>query len=274
MRHNQSLRAWLIETIVMFDPGFDIKPRTSPMGFIYGTDCFGPKEENRRLDAIRASLKDPRCYGPEIVYSIAMDVGKTIHQPLLHRMSLLFGAVIFSAGRLGNEPVRSQGHVHVASPRCGWSTPEVYEIWEGKAVIYMQQRAEKYPGRCYAIEAVAGDVVVVPPGWPHATISADPHQPLIFGAWCDRQYGFDYAALRRLGGIAWFPMLDGQTNLEWQANPNYAVSDLVRKRPEKYSPLGLHAGMPIYTQFEQNPEAFRFVPEPATYASYWETFFP
>lgn len=51
---------------------------------------------------------------------------------------LLYGAVTYAAGRLGDEPVRSQGHIHTISPHSGWSTTEAYEIWSGKAIIYMQ----------------------------------------------------------------------------------------------------------------------------------------
>lgn len=42
-----------------FDPGFGIRPVYDPMGFSYEADCLGPAVENRTLDAIRGSLKDP-----------------------------------------------------------------------------------------------------------------------------------------------------------------------------------------------------------------------
>ena len=65
-----------------FDPGLNIQPLNQPLGFAYGDDCFGPIVEQRRLDDIRQSLRDPDCNGPEIVYSIAMDVGsKKINSP-------------------------------------------------------------------------------------------------------------------------------------------------------------------------------------------------
>jgi glucose-6-phosphate isomerase, archaeal len=28
----------------------------------------------------------------------------------------------------------------------------------------------------------------------------------VFGAWCDREYGFEYAEIRRHKGIAWYPV--------------------------------------------------------------------
>jgi glucose-6-phosphate isomerase, archaeal len=115
-----------------FNPGFDIVPTMKPMGFIYGKNVFGPEVEYRSLDSIRASLKNPRSAGPDPVYAIAMDVGKKEHLETLIKMHLLYGTVTYAAGRLGDEPVRSQGHIHKSSPLSGWSTPEVYEIWSGK----------------------------------------------------------------------------------------------------------------------------------------------
>ena len=84
----------------VFDKGIDITPVQSPMGFTYGAGVFGPEVEIRRLEDIRASLRDPQCKGPEQVYSIAMDVGKEEHRVLLNKLHLLFGVVTYSAGKV------------------------------------------------------------------------------------------------------------------------------------------------------------------------------
>ena len=254
-------------------PGFDIYPIISPMGFEYGEGVFGPQVENRKLDDIRKSLAEPDCYGPEIVYSIAMDVGKELHRKLLNELHLLYGAVIYAAGKLGREPVRSQGHIHIKSPLSGYSTPEIYEIWTGEAIIYMQEYAEDNPGRCYAIYAAPGDVVVVPPGWVHATINANPEKPMAFGAWCDRAYGFDYDGVRRHNGIAWFPLFDKNNKIEWQQNDKYQRAKLICKTPGDYSFLGID-GTPIYQIFEKNTDTFLYVPHPNLKADIWINFEP
>ena len=114
--------------------------------------------EERKLDDIRKSLRDPDCAGPEIVYAIAMDVGKVQHRHQLQQMMLLYGVVTYAKGKLGEEPVRSQGHIHKRSSHSGWSPPEVYEVWRGKAIIYMQEYALDDPGRCFAVYAGPGDV--------------------------------------------------------------------------------------------------------------------
>ena len=41
--------------------------------------------------------------------------------------------------------------------------------------------------------AKKGEVVIVPPGWGHQTVNANIHAPMVFGAWCVKDYGFDLA---------------------------------------------------------------------------------
>ena len=206
-----------------FSPGFTITPAYDPLGFEYGATAFGPVPENRTLDSIRPSLMQPDCDGPDIVYTIAMDVGDVRDRDAMLRRNLLYGAVTYAKGLLGREPVRSQGHIHAVSPSCGMSTCEVYEIWSGSACIYMQETAEDRPGRCFAILANPGEVVIVPPGWAHCTIVADPSRHMTFGAWCVRDYGFDYTGVRRHGGVAWFPVIENR-ELKFVQNPAYQAA--------------------------------------------------
>lgn len=259
---------------MIFDPGLSIRVSERPLGFTFGPGIFGPQVECRELDAIRASLQEPDCSGPDPVYAIAMDVGKKEHREELKRRMLLYGLVTYAAGRLGKEPVRSQGHVHRVAAHSGWSPPEIYEIWAGRAVVYMQEFAADDPGRCFAVTAETGDVVVVPPGWAHATLSASQETPLTFGAWCDRDYGFEYDEIRARQGLAWYALLNDHGQLEWRRNPKYISRELIVGRPDNYQKLALKKGVPIYTQFERNPESVQWVSEPARMPNIWADFSP
>lgn len=258
----------------MFDPGLDVHVLKDRLEFNYGPGITGPVAELRRLDAIRPSLLDPLCAGPDPVYGIAMDVARTEHLSLLKERMLLFGIVAYAQGRLGQEPVRSQGHVHAAAPHCGWSTPELFEIWEGEAIIYAQQSAGRNPGYCTAILAGPADQVVVPPGWAHCVINASPDRRMVFGAWCDRQYGFVYDDVRRQGGLAWFPILSPGGEITWQHNPSYQDSRIDIKPARAYPELGLDPKVSIYRQFAQNPEAVAWVSNPGSKANLWPDFRP
>lgn len=257
----------------MIDPGFSIQADTGNLEYRFGDDVFGSSSEKRRLDDIRTSLSNPDVSGPEYVYSVVMDTGKKKDLEDLKNRNLLYGAMIFSDGMVGNEPVRSQGHVHAVSKSCDASTCEVYEIWSGKACIYMQETDSDDPGRCFAVFAEEGEVVIVPPGWAHCTINADPQQPMLFGAWCVRDYGFDYTGIRKHHGVAWFPkMKDG--DLVFLANPAYCPSELVIKKARSYPEFNLKAGVPIYTQYESDPDLFAFVTDPKQVQDLWDHYEP
>lgn len=254
--------------------GIDVVPKYDPLGFIYGEGVFGPKVENRRLDDIRKSLLDPDCKGPDIVYSMAMDVGKQKDKSILLRKNLLFGVVTYASGRLGREPVRSQGHVHAISKSCNSSTPEIYEIWTGEAIIYMQESTEDNPGRCFAVHARHSEIVIVPPYWAHCTISANQEEPLTFGALCVRDYGFEYDGVRRHNGLAWFPILGDNGKIEWIKNEKYIECSLITKNARDYNEFSIKRGTPIYTQFEENPDRFEFVSNPSAAQNLWNEFIP
>jgi len=256
-----------------FNSGLEIRLRADSLAFDFWEGVFGPPTEMRKLDHIRQSLRDPNCTGPDPVYGIAMDVGKAKDAAELRKRFLLFGAVAYASGRLGEEPVRRQGHVHGVAPHCGWSTPELFEIWEGHAIIYAQESVDDDPGRCIAVEAGPGDQVVVPPNWAHFVVNARATERMVFGALCDRQYSFVYEGVRAHGGLAWFPMLR-DSRIEWKANPRYLTSNLQLHGPRPYPELGLDSSISIYRQFQTNPERVQWVSEPAQAAAVWPTFEP
>lgn len=257
-----------------FDPGMGVMPQRKPLGFRYDPGTFGPSPEMRSLDGIRQSLRDPHCKGPDPVYAIVMDIGRGNIRSELERKMLLFGAVVYSSGTLGKEPVRSQGHVHHVSSHSGWSPPEVYEIWDGLAYVYMQERAADDPGRCYAILAKPGDIVVVPPRWAHAAMSADPSQVMALGALCDREYSFDYDAIRQRKGLAWYPIVTTNSAIEWEHNPRYRKTNLEIRGPRTYPEFGFVREGSLYTQVARDIQRFSWVSKPFLCEKLWEHFEP
>jgi glucose-6-phosphate isomerase len=252
----------------------DVSLKPDQLSFNYGPGVVGPATEFRSLDAIRASLLDPHCSGPDPVYGIAMDVARASDLLLLRHHMLLYGMVAYAAGRLGQEPTRSQGHVHAIAPHSGWSPPELFEILEGKAIVYAQRSTDDDPGTCVAVLAGERDKIVVPPGWAHCVINADPARRMVFGAWCDRQYGFVYDGVRDHGGLAWFPLLNSAGELGWRANPAYRTDHLNIHVSRAYPELDLVPSSDIYSQFVDHPDSLLWISDPARKKSLWDTFIP
>jgi glucose-6-phosphate isomerase, archaeal len=258
---------------IAFNPGIGIALQGDSLSFRFAPGVFGPTPEFRSLAAIRSSLLDSNASGPDPVYGIAMDVGREEHRVELTSRWLLFGLVAFAAGRLGHEPVRTQGHVHAIAPHSGWSPPELFELWQGRAIVYAQEHGGSDPGRCFAIEAGPGEHILVPPGWMHFVANADPDCTMVFAALCDRQYGFVYDDVRARGGPAWFPVFDHGI-LRWQPNPSYAPSTLCVGTPRAYPEFHVRTGVPLYEQFAADPEALQWVSEPERMTAHWQDFNP
>ena len=96
---------------------------------------------------------------------------------------------------------------------------------------------------------------------------------MMFGAWCDRQYGFDYDDVRAHGGLAWRPLLR-EDGIEWQRNSTYAHAQLVSRHARAYPELGVSDALPIYEQFARDPSSMQWVSEPAAVEDIWDAFEP
>ena len=91
---------------------------------------------------------------------------------------------------------------------------------------------------------------------------------------CDREYGFLYEEVRRRHGLAWYALIDSHGQICWEANLNYQKSSLVVRKTRDYRAFGLEAGIPLYSQFEKNPDKLQWVSKPALVAHLWNGFVP
>ncbi len=84
---------------------------------------------------------------------------------------------------------------------------------------------------------------------------------MAFGAWCVRDYGFEYDEVRAHNGLAFYPIVDGD-KIIFKINSNYKYSELIVKKPRIYKEFGLEQSKSIYTQFKENPDKFLFISKP------------
>ena len=75
--------------------------------------------------------------------------------------------------------------------------------------------------------------------------------------------------MREHGGIAYFPVLrDG--GLYWKTNARYLSSVFCECGAREYPELGIEAGVPIYSQFCNDPDKFLFVSNPQIAQDVWK----
>jgi glucose-6-phosphate isomerase, archaeal len=223
--------------------------------------------EQRRIDDIRQMLPNPDATGPDPLYSIYMDIRVTGLSEGLRARGLAYGAVVDSAGSVGDEYVRSQGHVHSAPDGSDVPYLELYEIWHGSGAIYLQDAAKPVLNEVYLIDVGVGDKVLIPPGWVHVVINSGP-TPLAFGALYATDAVLIYDSLRALGGTAWAVRADG----EFEQNPRYRNPPRpVRLQAKEYPQLGLTRDRAILDVLASDPDRYDYVVDPEGWPDAWGT---
>lgn len=123
----------------------------------------------------------------------------------LVRSDLRYDITVIPPCMLGCEFVKTAGHYHPLPPDGRISYPELYEVLDGKA-LYLLQKSDL--SDVVAIEASAGDKVMIPPDYGHITINRS-HKILKMANLVGRSFSSFYDPFREMGGGAYFCTPDG-----------------------------------------------------------------
>ncbi len=173
---------------------------------------------------------------------------------------------------LGRELAKTLGHYHAVDEKsaAGHTFPEVYEVLQGKAIYVLQKLSDtnyvdKAGGEInefIAIEANAGDKVVIPPDYGHVSINASTSEALVMSNVPDGSVGKgDYSLFKKMHGAAYYFNADGKT----ERNGGYKTAPELKKfaasgwKPNaKISDLKEN----LYAAFLANPQRFKWLLAP------------
>jgi glucose-6-phosphate isomerase len=159
----------------------------------------------------------------------------------LREQGVRYDITIIPPGMLGSEYVKTIGHYHPLVPGEGVTFPEIYEILEGEA-LYLLQKLDL--SDVVAINASAGDKVLVPPGYGHVTINRS-NKILKMANFVARDFSSLYGPIKeRAGGAYYF------TSAGWIKNERCPESAELRRvealGSAKLRSLGLVKGKEMY----------------------------
>ncbi|NYY79802.1 glucose-6-phosphate isomerase [Raoultella planticola] len=183
---------------------------------------------------------------------------------------LLFGVVTYAAGRLGKNrfAVRDMS-IASASTAAGRRRSCMKS---GRESHYLHARVRGgRPRTLLCGHRRAGRKGTGTARLGHATISASRDEPLTFGAWCDREYGFEYDAVRARKGLARYPRC--RMNRLSGCIIRTIFPGGCRLLPRQYTEFGITSA-PVYQQFIDDPARFQFISRPDKTAELWRNFHP
>ncbi len=227
-----------------------------------GVKCEEVSE--RTPEQVKPFLLDPNSV-PDggALYVMHRDVYAREHREELLRAGLRYDITCIRPGILGEEHVKTVGHYHPRKPGSDVTYPELYEVVCGQAIFLLQK-----PGggagdrivRFIAVWAQTGDKVVVPPGFGHVTVNPGDTW-LVLANWVARGFSSLYDEFRSLRGAAYY-CLAGEPPALRKNDLYAAVPAPERLVGTQLWGLDLSPDRPIYTQFLESSERFRFLTRP------------
>jgi len=159
----------------------------------------------------------------------------------LREQGVRYDITIIPPGMLGSEYVKTIGHYHPLVPGEGVTFPEIYEILEGEA-LYLLQKLDL--SDVVAVNASAGDKVLVPPGYGHVTINRS-NKILKMANFVARDFSSLYGPIKERAGGAYYFISAG-----WIKNERSPESAELRRAEAlgsaKLRSLGLVKGKEMY----------------------------
>ncbi len=244
--------------------GFPVSLDPLSLRLTFGEGITSDPAEVRRTDDIRQMLLDPDAEGPEHLYTIYMNI--QVGQRALEEHGLGLGAVVYNAGKVGREWVRSQGHVHSCPPGTDLAYSEVYEFWYGSGLMYLQDTASPEVSQVILVPVGPGDKVPIPPGWVHVVVNVG-NGPLVLGAVYALDTTLIYEPLRQLGGTAYYVLADGS----FERNPSYLRAPAPRRvQVPRRRQACLDPEMPMVRALLAHPKCYDYVSKPQEHRELWD----
>ena len=226
----------------------------------------------RTIDEMQDVLLDKSVGEPKELYYMYRDIHRISDKATLERHKLRFDVTAIKPSCLGKEFMKTAGHYHPES------FGELYEVVLGRCFCLMQ-RPDAGDNRiikeAILVEAVAGQKIVIPPGFGHILINPGPDY-LITSNWVSSCFASVYELYQKAEGAAYFVTI---TDGELQVSPYLQVSLGIRKnlkfrqvadirfaRPAKeIRRFALFENSPMYNIINQDPKVLGFLNHPLDY---------
>lgn len=258
----------------------DLKEK-SGLGLRFDTDkteMSFDKDLQSRIPAIRTVeqmqevLLDKNVKQPEELYYMYRDIHRITDKPTLEAHKLRFDVTVIKPSCLGEEFMKTAGHYHPES------FPELYEVVAGRCFCLMQRpniENHRIIEEVILVEAVAGQKIVIPPGFGHILINPGPDY-LITSNWVSSCFASRYELYQESEGAVYFITT---TDDKTQVSPYLKIRLAVRKNPyfsqvanisfvrtaKEISRFALIQNRPMYNIINQDPEALNFLNHPLDY---------
>lgn len=239
--------------------GINIK--LEDIGLVFDQENFPTEPKTRMLDEAKEVYQEKNAEDRELYWMYRYFEGAD-KEDLFEKHKLEYDITVLSAGKVGEEFIKTAGHYHGYVPGTEITYPEVYEVLKGEIEYLLQTRPDADGNvDVVVVSTEVGDKVVVPPNYGHVSINKGKTVAVSSNLqYIDLPASADYETFETYAGGALF-----LTDSGWENNKEYTIRSLRKVTPREKFEWGLEKEKPLYTSFTENPEKFDFLVNPQNY---------
>ena len=224
-------------------------------GVIFGGKMHAPSFQSKDFNQYKKFFQPSRLDKNKHLYYIYRNSCLENDLPVFLNNGLSYDITLLFPGRLGNEPMRTIGHIH--KPIRGSRPSEIYQVLSGKALFLLHDIKSD---TIYRIYRNSGQKIVIPGNCAHITINASLNKPLLLAnIFSNAKNASDYRFFKKTNGPSWYPVIK-KNKIFFSKNILGGKSTMIAPISKKISmPKGVKNNFPLYREFVNNPDKFTFL---------------
>lgn len=191
---------------------------------------------------------------PEAFGSVAL---YHMYRKVYFDSSIRFDITVIPQQEFGEEFPKTLGHYHPKSPD-GLDYPELYQVLAGRATFVLQKKNSNQSVDALIVDATAGEVVLLPPGFGHVSINSG-SGVLILSNLVSDKFESVYSEYEQNQGAAYYYLRNGEIS----QNTSYIIRTMARTHPAKISKFYGFSSTDLLSEFHSTPQKFEFLNKPS-----------
>lgn len=222
---------------------------------LFDSNAVMRKKAGKNAEDMRELLYDRTGTGKEPLYEFFVGVAGKNDAAAIDATGLRYDVIVVFPGNVSGEFKKTSGHEHYGP------YPEIYEVLHGTALFLVQKENAGRIEYFAAVEAGAGEKILVPPGYAHATVNIG-STPLVFSDLVADHCKNRYEGIQENHGMGYY-VLDDDGTPAFERNANYREAPPVKRvQPQSRPELGLAFGDLVYDVLVKTPSVYAYLKEP------------
>jgi glucose-6-phosphate isomerase, archaeal len=202
------------------------------------------------------------------MYYMYRDVHMPDHESIIRPSGARYDITVIPPAMIGGEFNKTVGHYHPMKEGTQFAYPEVYEILNGKGLIFLQKMDAKFDEviAVIVLEVKQGDKIVYPPNYGHILINLG-DEPLVTSNWVAGEFTSLYQQVVDYAGMAYYVVADKEKGYKFVPNSKYKNHPPVRMITTKFmNRFEINQPGPMYMLGVSNVKSLEFLTHPEKYS--------